>query len=85
MKAGHAITFDVGVTLIEPWLSVGHVYAEVAARFDVAGIARETLTQNFFTAWKSQAGFDYETKSGFATVRETFGKHAVQLPEEFRL
>lgn len=78
-----AITFDVGGTLIEPWPSVGHVYAGVAARFGVEGVAPETLTQNFTRAWKSKDSFDYAKESWFAIVRETFGEHAAQLPPEF--
>jgi putative hydrolase of the HAD superfamily len=78
-----AITFDVGGTLIEPWPSVGHVYAEVAARFGVEGIAPETLTANFIRAWKAQPGFDYAQESWFAIVRETFGEHAAKLPPEY--
>ena len=78
-----AITFDIGGTLIEPWPSVGHVYAEVAARFGVDDIAPETLTQNFIRAWKARAGFDYATESWFAIVRESFGEQATQLPPEF--
>jgi len=62
---------------------VGHVYAEIAARFGVSGLAPETLTQNFIRAWKAQAGFDYARESWFTIVRETFGKHAAQLPPEF--
>ena len=78
-----AITFDVGGTLIEPWPSVGHVYAEVAARYGVDGIAPETLTQNFIRAWKARTSFDYAKESWFAIVRETFGEQAAQLPPEF--
>jgi putative hydrolase of the HAD superfamily len=78
-----AITFDVGGTLIEPWPSVGHVYAEVAARFGVSGIAPEWLTENFRRAWKAQIRFDYTRESWFAIVRETFGEHAAELPSEF--
>lgn len=78
-----AITFDVGGTLIEPWPSVGHVYAEVATRFGVGGVEPEALTQNFIRAWKAQASFDYRRESWFAIVRETFGDHAAKLPPEF--
>ena len=78
-----AITFDVGGTLIEPWPSVGHVYAEVAARFGVEGITPEALTQDFIRAWKTRTGFDYAKGSWFAVVRETFGESAAQLPPEF--
>ena len=79
----NAITFDVGGTLIKPWPSVGHVYAEVAARFGVDGLAPEVLTQNFIRAWKARASFDYAQESWFAIVRETFGEHAAKLPAEF--
>ncbi len=44
-KRIRAVTFDVGGTLIEPWPSVGHVYAEVAARHGVAAIDVATLNQ----------------------------------------
>jgi putative hydrolase of the HAD superfamily len=78
-----AITFDVGGTLIEAWPSVGHVYAEVAARFGVHDIEPETLTQQFICAWKAQVDFDYTKESWFVVVRRTFGEHAARLPPEF--
>jgi len=76
-----AVTFDVGGTLIEPWPSVGHVYAEVAARF---GVRREPelLTRQFRAAWKSRRGFDYSREAWFDLVRRSFGESAA-LPEEF--
>ncbi len=78
-----AVTFDVGGTLIEPWPSVGHVYAEVAARFGVKTIAPEQLTSNFVRAWKAQTSFDYSRESWFTLVRETFGEAAACLPTEY--
>jgi putative hydrolase of the HAD superfamily len=78
-----AITFDVGGTLIEPWPSVGHVYAEVAARFGVNDIAPDGLTQHFFRAWKALSRFDYTRASWFALVRESFAEVAVHLPDAF--
>lgn len=78
-----AITFDVGGTLIEPWPSVGHVYAEVAARFGVDGVAPDRLTENFVRAWQTRTGFDYSRESWFALVRETFGEQAARLPGAF--
>ena len=78
-----AITFDVSGTLIEPWPSVGHVYADVAARFGVDGDAPGLLTESFRRAWKLQKGFDYSRESWFAIVRETFREHAAKLPPEF--
>ncbi|HEU5069135.1 MAG TPA: HAD-IA family hydrolase [Verrucomicrobiae bacterium] len=78
-----AITFDVGGTLIEPWPSVGHVYAEVAERFGVNGVAPDRLTENFIRAWKARSGFDYSRESWFALVRETFAEQAARLPAAF--
>jgi len=78
-----AITFDVGGTLIEPWPSVGHVYAEVAARFGINGLTPEDLTHNFRRAWKTQTEFDYTRVSWFEIIRATFADRASQLPPEF--
>lgn len=78
-----AITFDVGGTLIEPWPSVGHVYAEVAARSGVNNVDPAWLTQNFRHAWIARANFDYSREAWFAVVRETFGEQAARLPEEY--
>jgi len=78
-----AITFDVGGTLIEPWPSVGHVYAELAAAFGVNGVSPDWLTQNFIRAWKARVRFDYAQESWFGLVRETFAERSAQLPDEF--
>lgn len=77
-----AITFDVGGTLIEPWPSVGHVYATVAAEFGVE-VSPEELTTGFVRAWKARGEFDYSRAAWFALVRATFGSRAAELPEEF--
>jgi putative hydrolase of the HAD superfamily len=78
-----AITFDVGGTLIEPWPSVGQVYAEVAARFGLTNIDPELVTRNFFAAWKARRQFDYSRESWFALVRESFGPRAGELPADY--
>lgn len=78
-----AITFDVGGTLIEPWPSAGHVYAEVAARFGVSDIDPDWLAGRFLRVWKAQVGFDYSRESWFALVRETFGEIATRLPDAY--
>lgn len=78
-----AISFDVGGTLIEPWPSTGHVYAEVAARFGVRGILPADLTRNFRHAWKAQVDFDYSREHWYALVRATFGEAAGRLPAEY--
>jgi hypothetical protein len=49
----------VGGTLIEVWPSVGHVYAEVAARHGVDGLSAELINRRFAAAWKAARQFDY--------------------------
>jgi len=58
-KEIRAITFDVGGTLITPWPSVGHVYAEVAAQNGHSGISAEVLNQQFAAAWNALEGFQH--------------------------
>jgi putative hydrolase of the HAD superfamily len=76
-----AVTFDVGGTLIEPWPSVGHIYAEVATRFDVRA-EPEALNAGFRAAWKAKRDFDYSRAAWFDLVRATFGA-GQELPPEF--
>ena len=76
-----AITFDVGGTLIEPWPSVGHAYAEVAARHGVHA-APEEITQRFVEAWRQRGDFEY-TKNGWAAlVDATFADLTTTLPSQ---
>jgi putative hydrolase of the HAD superfamily len=77
-----AVTFDVGGTLIEPWPSVGHVYAEVAARFGVRADPA-ALNHGFHAAWRAKSDFDYSRAAWFDLVRATFGPGAVLPPEFF--
>lgn len=75
-----AVTFDVGGTLIEPWPSVGHVYAAVAARHGVQGATAEVLNERFKSAWRSRKDFNY-TRDGWAVlVEETFRGIANEPP-----
>jgi len=67
-----AVTFDVGGTLIEPWPSVGHVYAEVAAQFSIKGVAPEALNRQFAAAWKDRRDFDYSHAAWQEMVNQTF-------------
>lgn len=67
-----AVTFDVGGTLIEPWPSVGHVYAEVAARHGERGLDPDALARRFVTAWQEAGpGFDYSREAWTRLVAET--------------
>lgn len=75
-----AISFDVGGTLIEPWPSVGHVYAEVAARFGIAGATPDSLNRGFAAAWKARRGFDYSRSAWRALVEETFRSASSAAP-----
>ena len=67
-----AITFDVGGTLIRPWPSVGHVYAEVAARHGVKGLFPEVLNKSFATAWRAKKNFQHTRKDWADLVDRTF-------------
>jgi putative hydrolase of the HAD superfamily len=67
-----AVTFDVGGTLIEPWPSVGHVYAEVASKHCAQEFDVDLLNLRFLSAWKARAGFDYTAEDWSAIVDETF-------------
>lgn len=66
-KSCSAITFDVGGTLIEPWPSVGQVYADVAAELGHARLDSKLLTTRFIAAWKQQSNFDY-SRAGWAKI-----------------
>jgi putative hydrolase of the HAD superfamily len=78
-----AVTFDVGGTLIEPWPSVGHVYASLAARHGIAGMTPELLDRRFAAAWRAKGDFDYSKTAWFDLVRVTFGEAGGLLTEAF--
>jgi putative hydrolase of the HAD superfamily len=77
-----AVTFDVGGTLINPWPSVGHIYAEVAEEFGIEAIP-DFINLGFKEAWKSRHNFDYSQEGWFDIVRESFREQGSILPEEF--
>jgi putative hydrolase of the HAD superfamily len=62
-----AVTFDVGGTLIEVWPSVGHVYAEVAARRGVKRLSARLLNRRFAAAWRAAKQFRH-SRSGWARL-----------------
>jgi putative hydrolase of the HAD superfamily len=66
-----AITFDVGGTLIEPWPSVGHVYADVAETHGFQ-FAPDDLNTRFRAAWKAKQNFRHSRSDWAALVRATF-------------
>ncbi len=67
-----AITFDVGGTLIEPWPSVGHVYASVAGELGITGLSPARLNECFLTAWKALDGRAESKADWAAIVQATF-------------
>jgi len=75
-----AVTFDVGGTLIEPWPSVGHVYAEVAARHGAGPLDAGLLNRRFHAAWKSREKFDYTAQDWSDIVDETFAGLISETP-----
>lgn len=69
-----AVTFDVGGTLIKPWPSVGHVYAEEAARYGHPNIPVPELNRRFAAAWRELRDFRHTREQWAALVRDTFGR-----------
>lgn len=66
------VTFDAGGTLLEPWPSVGAVYAEVAAAHGVPGLEAAELTRRFREGWRRRPEFGFTCAEWEALVDETF-------------
>lgn len=77
-----AITFDVGGTLIEVWPSVGHVYAEVAARHGVNGLSASVLNRRFAAAWHAANQFRHSRSDWAKLVDATFRGLTDQPPSQ---
>ena len=77
-----AVSFDVGGTLIEPWPSVGHVYAEVAAKHGAQNLSPEILNRRFAAAWKAHPGVDYRVEDWSAIVDATFAGLIADKPSK---
>jgi putative hydrolase of the HAD superfamily len=67
-----AVTFDVGGTLIQPWPSVGRVYAETAARHGIKNAPAELLEARFKAAWQARKRFDHSRAGWKQLVNEVF-------------
>ena len=67
-----AVTFDVGGTLLEVWPSVGHVYAEVAARNGVERLSATALNRLFAAAWRAATRFRHSRLGWARLVDATF-------------
>ncbi|HEU0040627.1 MAG TPA: HAD-IA family hydrolase [Verrucomicrobiae bacterium] len=77
-----AVTFDVGGTLIEPWPSVGHVYAEVAASHGAANLSHEELQRRFVTAFHRRAHSINSAEEWAEIVDETFAGLVAEPPSK---
>jgi putative hydrolase of the HAD superfamily len=75
-----AVTFDVGGTLIECWPSVGHIYAEVAARFGHRDLSATLLNRQFRTAWRQLKDFRHTPEQWSTLVDATFQGVIEALP-----
>jgi putative hydrolase of the HAD superfamily len=74
-----AVTFDAGGTLIQPWPSVGHVYAEVAAKHG-HNFPAPLLNQRFAKAWRGLKNFNHGCDEWAALVDQTFSGLLEPLP-----
>lgn len=66
------ITFDAAGTLLEPWPSVGAVYARVAEECGIGPVSPEQLNRRFGEVWKAKRGFDYSRDAWRRVVEKTF-------------
>ncbi|MCX7723401.1 MAG: HAD-IA family hydrolase [Verrucomicrobiae bacterium] len=67
-----AVSFDVGGTLIDPWPSVGHIYADVARKHGIRDVSPEELTRRFTQAWSARRKFEYTRQDWAEIVDKTF-------------
>lgn len=65
------MTLDCAGTLIDPWPSVGAVYASVGERCGYRGLDADELNRRFAQVWGGLRRFDYTRRSWFEVVRET--------------
>ena len=77
-----AVTFDAGGTLIQPWPSVGDVYAEVAALHGEKNVSPEKLNKKFATAWRAKKNFQHTHKDWADLVDQTFAGLCASRPSQ---
>ncbi|HRI15547.1 MAG TPA: HAD-IA family hydrolase [Verrucomicrobiota bacterium] len=66
-----AITLDAGGTLLEPWPSVGQVYADAAADAGFGDFNAVELNDRFGALWRRRVAFDYSRESWARLVAAT--------------
>ena len=67
-----AVVFDVGGTLIDPYPSVGDIYANVASSLGHANLDVARLNTQFAKAWSSKGDFQYSESHWEQLVIQTF-------------
>ena len=77
-----AITFDIGGTLIEPWPSVGHLYAEVAAGHGYKNLAPALLNQRFEEARQGRGDFAHSYQAWANLADTTFAGLVDRRPSD---
>lgn len=78
-----AVTLDAAGTLLEPWPSVGDVYARVAEECGIGPVSPGELNRRFARAWKGKQGFDYSRLAWRKIVEQTFAGLAPLKPAFF--
>jgi putative hydrolase of the HAD superfamily len=68
----HAVSFDVGGTLILPWPSVGRIYGEVATAHGHPDLEPDVLDRQFGAAWRAKKNFDHSRQAWLKLVETTF-------------
>jgi putative hydrolase of the HAD superfamily len=78
-----AVSLDAAGTLLEPWPSVGDVYARVAEECGIGPVSPGELNRRFAAAWKTKRGFDYSRLAWRKMVEQTFAGLAPLKPAFF--
>ena len=69
-----AVSLDAGGTLVEPWPSVGAVYAGEIRRMGVADPDPADLDVRFHSAWRRRGAFDYSRDAWRRLVGDVLGE-----------
>ena len=70
----------MGGTLIKPWPSVGHIYAQVAAENGCPRISPVKLNRHFAAAWRARPDFRHTRAAWAELVDEVFCGMTVRKP-----
>lgn len=85
LDAVDVVSLDAGGTLLEPWPSVGEVYARAAEAAGFGPFAAAGLQDAFVGAWRARGDFDYSRTAWARLVRAAFGPFTAEAasPELF--